>query len=133
MLTSLRRLALLAALTASAACASRGDVPEDAVGAPNPIVYFDNQSLFQANVYAITSSGSQQRIGTVQSGRREVLRVPASAMGGDRNVAFAARLLARGGRSPTSGRIGLQPGDVIEVVLSSDARTLTVLPVARRD
>lgn len=128
--TPLRRLALFAALASAVACARRG-TPEDAIKAPAPVIYFDNQSLYQANVYAITSGGSQQRIGTVQSGRREALRLSPSALGGDRYVTIAARLLARG-RTPTSGRFGLQPGDTVEVVLTSDALTLTVLPVARR-
>ena len=130
MLTPPRRLALFMALAVTTACASRGDVPEDAVDLPAPVIVFDNQSLYQANVYAISSGGSRQRIGTVQGGRRERLRVPRSAMGGDRQIVVAARLLARN-RTPTSGRIGLLPGDTIEVVLSSDAMTLAVLPGPR--
>jgi hypothetical protein len=125
----LRRLALFAALVVAAACAARNPAA-DAVDAPNPVVVFNNQSLYQADVYAISSSGSQMRIGTVQAGRRERLRVSSAALGGDRQIVVAARLLARS-RTPTSGRIGLLPGDTIEVVLTSDATSLTVLPVAR--
>ena len=125
----LRRLALFAALVVAAACAARNPAA-DAVDAPNPVVVFNNQSLYQADVYAISSSGSQMRIGTVQPGRRERLRVSSAALGGDRQIVVAARLLARS-RTPTSGRIGLLPGDTIEVVLTSDATSLTVLPVAR--
>jgi len=130
--TPLRRLALLATLAVTTACAARsGEVPEDAIDAPAPVIVFDNQSLYQANVYAVTSSGSQQRIGTVQGGRREALRIPSSALGGDRNISIAARLIARN-RTPTSGRFGLFPGDTVQVVLTSDARTLSVLPVPRQ-
>jgi hypothetical protein len=129
--TPLRRLALFAALAAAAACARRSGERTDILDAPPPVIFFDNQSLYQANVYAVTSSGSQQRIGTVQGGRREALRLRTSAMGGDRNIYIAARLLARG-RTPTSGRFGLQPGDTVEVVLSSDTQALAVLPVSRR-
>jgi hypothetical protein len=100
------------------------------VDAPNPVVVFDNQSLYQADLYAISSGGSRVRIGTVQPGRRERLRLSGAALGADRQVAFAARLLTRS-RQPSSGRIGLVPGDTIEVVLTSDANSLTVLPIAR--
>ncbi|MFL5579274.1 MAG: hypothetical protein ACJ8AO_02790 [Gemmatimonadaceae bacterium] len=125
----LRRLALFTALVVAAACAARNPAA-DAVDAPNPVVVFNNQSLYQADVYAISSSGSQVRLGTVQPGRRERLRVSNTALGGDRQIVVAARLLSRS-RTPTSGRIGLLPGDTIEVVLTSDANSLTVLPVAR--
>ena len=128
----IRRLALFAALVTSAACAARkGEGPEDAITLPPPVVVFNNQSIYQASVYALTSSGSRLRIGVVQAGRRESLHVPSSAMGGDRNVTFVARMLSRN-FTPSSGSIGLMPGDTIEVILTNDGTALTVLPVARR-
>jgi len=127
-----RRLALFAAMLVAACTSSppgqEGEEP--APRAPDPVLVFDNQSLYQADVYAFSAGGSRVRLGTVQAGRREAIRVPGTALGGDRQVDIVARLLTRR-RTVSSGPIGLLPGDSVEVLLQSDAMALSVLPLPR--
>jgi hypothetical protein len=119
----LRRVTILAALMTFALACS----PLRRGGEPVAVIYFDNQSLAQADVFAVAPSGNRVRIGTVFAGRREALRVSASALGGGNSVTIVARLLASS-QTPTSGPITLLPGDRLEVRLPPDARTLIVLP-----
>lgn len=93
--------------------------------APAAIVLFNNQSLSQADVYALRPGGPQVRIGTVTAGRREALRVPDAFTASDFNI--VARLIGAA-RGVATGPITLSRGDTIEVTLPSDARMLTVLP-----
>ena len=80
-------------------------------GGPAPArVIFSNQSLDQADVYAVSSGGAQTRIGTVMAGRTDTLRVPSGAMGADYSTNIVARILARS-RTPSTGRFALNPGD----------------------
>ncbi|WP_148306174.1 hypothetical protein [Gemmatirosa kalamazoonensis] len=88
---------------------------------------FTNQSLDQADVYAVSSSGAQTRIGTVMPGRTDTLHVRQGAVGGDNQANIVARILARS-RTPSSGLVTLSPGDRVQVTLSSDERILSVLP-----
>ena len=61
---------------------------------PPAVLYFTNETLDQADVYAITSGTQSTRIGTVMSGRTDTLRVPNSILGrGDINV--VVHLVAR--------------------------------------
>jgi hypothetical protein len=92
------------------------------------IVLFTNESLDQADVYAMAGSGGRIRIGTVMPGRTDTLRITAGTLGGNGTVTIAARLLA-GSRLPNTGPISLSSGDRIAVRLLSDARTLSVLPL----
>jgi hypothetical protein len=89
-------------------------------------IYFTNESLDEAAVYAV--SGSQQvRIGTVMAGRTDTLAVPTSALGGSGTIRLVARPLARS-IAPQSGPIAIQAGDELSVRLPPDQRTLVVLP-----
>jgi hypothetical protein len=125
----LRRLALAAALLIlAAACATRGGGSRSA----DAVVFFVNNSLNQASVYAINTGGTQTRIGTVFPGRRERLRLPGTILGGSRTFELQARQLTSS-RVPRSGPITLIPGDSIEVTLSSDGALLSVLPLRGRD
>lgn len=119
---SLRRAIALAS-TFVAACGPfhRGN------GVPDAVVIFNNQSLSQANVYAVWAGGEQVRIGTVFGGRTEKLRVPGSITSTGTDISIVARLFAST-RVPRTGPIHLAPGDTIEVTLPSDERILTVLP-----
>jgi hypothetical protein len=97
-------------------------------GGPAPArIIFMNQSLDQADVYAISSGGAQTRIGTVMPGRTDTLRIPGSAMGADNSTNVVARILARS-RTPSTGRFTVVPGDLVQVTLNSDERILSVLP-----
>ena len=102
----------------------------NAVPANRAVVYFTNESLDQADVYAITSGALRTRIGTVMAGRTEALAIPDVVIGtGDVNV--VARLLARSGYVDT-GPFTLQAGDEYSVRLaSSNARSLLLLPARR--
>lgn len=117
------RLPILVALFSVAACG-----PLHRGGTPDPVVVFMNDSPDQAEVYAV-SSGAPVRIGTVPSGRREVLHVPQSVLGGSHSIEIVARIFASD-RYARSGQITLDPGDSIDVRLQADERLLSVLPSA---
>jgi hypothetical protein len=117
------RLTMLAALLAVAACG-----PFHRGGTPDPVIVFMNDSPDQADVYAV-SSGSPVRIGTVPSGRREVLHVPQTVLGGSHSIEIIARIFASN-RVARSGQITLDPGDSIDVRLQADEKLLSVLPSA---
>src|SRR5690348_16505232 len=60
------------------------------------VVYFTNESLDQADVYAVSSSSMRTRIGTVMAGRTEALTIPDVVIGSG-DIVVAAHLLARPG------------------------------------
>jgi hypothetical protein len=96
------------------------------------VVYFTNESLDQADVYAVSSSSMRTRIGTVMAGRTEALPIPDVVIGSG-DITVAARLLARTGYIDT-GPILLHTGDRYSIRLpGDDARTLLVLPASERD
>jgi len=95
-------------------------------GQPPAYLYFTNESLDQADVYAVLPGDQPVRIGTVAAGRTDTLTVPPeiSSRG---NVNVVARLLARSAR-PSSGPIPLHPGDRLAIRLPIDQKMLVVLP-----
>ena len=119
----LSTVALAAAVAGAAAC---GPFRHNPAQAP-ALLYFTNESLDQADVYAITSSGQPIRIGTVMAGRTDTLTVPADIAGRGDNVNVIARLLARN-VVPSSGPIPIHPGDRLVVRLPVDQKMLVVLP-----
>jgi hypothetical protein len=116
--------ALLAAVSAAGACG-----PLRKNGPPPAIVVFENQSLDQADVYAVRSAGDRIRIGTVLAGRKESLKIPASVLSGDGSVNIVARILASRRTPPSSGVISLRPGERVAVSLPPQENILTVLPL----
>jgi hypothetical protein len=105
---------------------------DPSVGGSEPaIVYFTNESLDQADVYAISSTAQRTRLGTVMAGRTEALPIP-SVIIGSGSVNVAARLLARSGYVST-GQFSLQAGDRYSIRLPSDARVLVILPARQQD
>ena len=123
----LPHLLLAATLVMLPAC-HRG--PRRAAGpAGEPaLVVFTNESLDQADVYALGQNGGRIRIGTVMPGRTDTLRLRATDLGGTGSVTIAARLLASS-RAPNTGPVTLTSGDRIAVRLTSDGRTLSELPI----
>lgn len=115
---------VLAAATGLAACSSlqRGGSPPRTA-----IVVFTNESIDQADVYAVVSGAQAVRIGTVFAGRTEALKVPGDVAGRGLNVNIVARLLARRS-APSSGPIPIGPGDRYQIRLPADQRQLVVLP-----
>jgi hypothetical protein len=96
------------------------------------VVYFVNGALDQADVYAISSSNTRTRIGTVMPGQTEALSIPDGIMRpGD--VTVVARLLARSGYIST-GPFVLSAGDRYSIRLASAAApALTILPARKQD
>jgi hypothetical protein len=125
-----RRVVAASVVLGAAAC---GPIRADSNLAPGEraIVYFTNESLDQADVYAITSGTLRTRIGTVMAGRTEALAIPSTVIGAG-NVTVVARLLARSGYIGT-GPFTLQAGDEYSVRLASGASTLVLLPARRND
>jgi hypothetical protein len=95
-------------------------------GVTDAVVLFNNQSLNQADVYAVRTGGPEFRIGTVSSNRKDALRLPPTFTGAG-EVTIVARTLASN-RTPRTGPLTLAAGDTIEVTLPVDERVLTVLP-----
>ena len=96
-------------------------------GEPPALLYFTNESLDQADVYAVSSGGASTRIGTVSGGRTDTLTVPRDVVARNDNVNLVARLLARS-VTPSSGPIPIRPGDHLAVRLPIDQKMLVVLP-----
>lgn len=90
-------------------------------------VIFVNQSLDQADVYAVLNAGQSQRIGTVFAGRTDTLDVPANIVTAGGTVNIVARLLAHS-YAPRTGPLTLNAGDRIRVTLPSNGQSLSVLP-----
>jgi hypothetical protein len=119
-------LPMLALLLVASACGRfhRGD-DLDAGAA----IVFENQSLDQADVFAVAGVGDAIRIGTVMPGQTQTLAVPANivSMG---QVNIVARLLARS-LAPRTGPVSLTSGSRFRVTLPVDERTLVLLPYDR--
>jgi hypothetical protein len=119
-----RRPTVILALGALAAgCGARRAGPDAAPA----VVIFRNQSLAAAAVYALPRGGVQSRIGTVQPGRTDALRLRGPAAGSGGEVIIVARMLASSG-APTTGPFTLRAGDTVVVTLPPDGRMLSVLP-----
>jgi hypothetical protein len=99
-------------------------------GPPPAYLYFTNESLDQADVYAVLSGNQPIRIGTVAAGRTDTLTVPPEISSRGENINVVARLLARSTR-PSSGPIPIHPGDRLEVRLPIDQKMLVVLPTGQ--
>ena len=122
-LTNRVRLIILAAVAIGAAACGPFHKGK---GQPPSYLYFTNESLDQADVYAVLPGDQPVRIGTVAAGRTDTLTVPPEITSRG-NVNVVARLLARSAR-PSSGPIPLHPGDRLAVRLPLDEKMLVVLP-----
>ena len=124
---SLRRIlgrllpALLLTVAACNAFRHGGPAPEPAT------IFFVNESLEQADVYAVAQSGDRRRIGTVMAGRTDTLSVPASMLSSGGAINIYVRLLASS-RRPETGPVTIIPGEAYLVRLPSDERLLSFLP-----
>jgi len=126
-LTNRVRLIVLALLaTGAAAC---GPFHKGA-GSPPAYLFFTNESLDQADVYAVLPGNQPIRIGTVFAGRTDTLTIPSEIASRGDNINVFARLLAQSAR-PSSGPIPIHPGDRLAVRLPVDQRTLVVLPTGQ--
>ena len=96
-------------------------------GQPPAFLYFTNESLDQADVFAVFPGNQPIRIGTVMAGQTDTIKVPEEIAARGENVNVVARLLARSAR-PSSGPLPIHPGDRLTVRLPMDAKMLVVLP-----
>ena len=118
-----RSVGIAFALAATTAC---GGFRNTQSAQERAVIAFTNESLDQADVYAVTGTQSI-RIGTVLAGRTENLVIPGDIAFRGQNLNVVARLLAQS-RRPSTGPITLSPGQRIEVRLPMDQRQLVVLP-----
>jgi hypothetical protein len=94
--------------------------------APTTVV-FTNESLDQADVFAVRAGAGWLRLGTVMAGHTDTLTIRAGALPPGASVDFVARLLARS-LTPHSGPVTVQPGDWLAITLPMTANSLAVLP-----
>jgi hypothetical protein len=119
-----RRVIAAACVAVAAAC---GHLGMGGSGPSDALIVFHNESLDQADVFAVAPGSDFQRIGTVFPGRTDTLRVRSSLIAAGSGVNIMARLLARS-NTPSTGTIPLHSGDMFEVRLNADGRTLSALP-----
>lgn len=134
--TILRRIQRLArmslfssALVGMSASCSRVEPGEEPAPREPAHIVFINESLDQADVYAVVSGAESIRIGTVMSGRTETLRLPQQVTDRAGTINIVARLLARS-FVPQTGPISIGSGERLQVRLPMDGRSLSVLPAS---
>jgi hypothetical protein len=115
-------LACAAGVAGAAACG-----PLHRGGTPPAYLYFTNESLDQADVYASVGGNQPIRIGTVMAGKTDTLKVPPDIAARGENVNVIARVLAHSG-AVASGPVPIHPGDRLSVRLPIDQKLLVVLP-----
>src|SRR6478672_4426347 len=86
-------------------------------------LYFTNESLDQAAVYATSGGGSPIRIGTVMAGRTETLVVPTAYVDAGSTLYVFARPLGRN-ITPDTGPLVLHRGEALSVRMPMDQRML---------
>lgn len=120
-----RRLATVIAVVGTGACGPLHR--QQAADHPQPaIVIFKNESLDQAEVYAISPGGGVRRIGTVFGGRTDTLIVPADLTVPRGPVNIVARIFSQS-RSPATGPVSMYGGMLYLVGLRNDERILSVV------
>jgi hypothetical protein len=112
-------------LAATGSCGRFHSGAEPGTG-PTTIV-FQNESLDQADLFAVRRSAGALRIGTVMAGRTDTLQIGTGEIPAGESVDFVARLLARRS-APHSGLVAVLPGQWLTVTLPSTANILSVLP-----
>ena len=119
----LRRIPAWVLLSSAATIAGCGPFHRGAQLEPE--ILFRNQSIDQADVYAMGPGGDPIRIGTVFGEKTERLKV--QDVGASDRVNIIARIFPSS-RIVASGAFTLVPGGVMEVTLPSSENTLAVLP-----
>jgi hypothetical protein len=103
--------------------------PGDVDPSQGATLIFANESLSQAEVFAVMPGVGARKLATVMAGRTEEIVVPSDIVRRGGGLNLVARLLARS-NTPGSGPITLQPGDRLSVRLPLDTRYLYVLPAS---
>jgi len=124
----LRPLLLAAALTLPAAACSRNHTGVDDASLTGPAtVVFTNESMQQADLFAVVPGMGSRKLGTVMAGRTEELVVPADIVRASGNLSLVARPLSRS-PIPSSGPVAFHAGDRLQVRLPIDGKSLFVAP-----
>jgi hypothetical protein len=121
-----RTLASCVILAAVVACGHAHSSSAGPSTGPTTIV-FKNESLEQADVFAVRRSGGALRLGTVFAGHTDTLTIREGTLPPGELVDFVARLLTRP-VTPHSGPVAVHPGEWLEVTLPTTANMLAVLP-----
>lgn len=120
-------IAAAAVALALVACGGRRAAMEPAAPA---FLVFENQTLFEATVFATARGGVPRRVGIVAPNRTETLALRGDVLAaGAGGVTITARLLADR-RTPTTGPLTVRPGDRLRVTLPTAANILSVVPDA---
>ena len=119
----LRRIPAWALLSSAVTLAGCGPFHRGAQ--PQTEILFHNQSIDQADVYAMGPGGDPIRIGTVFGQKTDRLKVP-DISASDR-VNIIVRVFPTS-RIVASGPFTLLPGGVMDVTLPSEENMLAVLP-----
>lgn len=90
-------------------------------------VIFNNESLDQADVYAVGPGGGSVRIGTVMAGRTDTLTVPAEMTAPRVSATIVARMRMRSLVAGT-GLVAIYPGALYLVRLPQDEKLLSFVP-----
>lgn len=114
------------ALAATASCGGMRSGSATPDSGPTVIV-FQNQSLEQADLFAVRRSAGALRVGTVMAGRTDTLVIQRGELAPGETVNFVARLLA-GTHTPRSGPVAVSPGEVLNITLPQSENLLAVLP-----
>lgn len=96
-------------------------------GQEDAVVVFHNQSIDQADVYAIGAGGQPIRVGTVFGNKTETLRIPSDIIAAANRVNIVVRVFPSS-RIVASGPFALGPGDSMDVTLPSEENQIAVLP-----
>ena len=122
-----RALVCWVVLAVTAACARSRRTDARATAEP-VIIVFRNESLDQADVFAVRPSGAGSvRLGTVMAGSTETLKIPPGSVPAGSGVDFVARLRIHS-RTLHSGPVTVSPGDRFTITLPSTENSLAVLP-----
>lgn len=124
----LRRLALAVAVAAASGAAGCGHFHRGGSSEP-ALLFFTNESLDQADVFAVAPGVEARRIGTVMAGRTDTLRVPIDLTERGGSITIVARLLAKN-IAPNSGPVSVYSGEAYQVRLPPDEKLLSFLPAS---
>lgn len=108
------------------ACATAGSGPQ---GGDRTRIVFTNEADESAMLFAVLASGAEVRMGTIEAGVTDTLRVPAVLIARE-HVEFVARLRLRG-VIQNSGPVAVSNGQWLAMRLQYDGRMLVVLPAQR--
>lgn len=113
-------IGMMLAITTSCRSTQRAD--DQTLGAT---LVFVNQSLENAEVYAVTRGASQVRLGMVMQGERQTFEIPARLLRQGANLTIVARTSARA-RSISSGPVTATSGEAVHVTLPLGATHLII-------